>query len=204
MEKKKKNNSGILVGILIGLVIAIIVVGGLFAIGTIGFKTSKTSDNGQTSENNQTDTNINGNNNEETTNNSDNLSWTQYILTQHILEAKVSTVEKESIVTLDDLKEVLPKFENTKIIKTWYDSRGSMVDGVSLNISYENNDNKYIINIDANNNYCEIYGSSLNDELKNIIESAVTSEKNDEMKSTGKYFYELSGCDSKVLDKLIK
>ena len=54
---EKKNNSGILVGILIGLVIAIIVVGGLFATGTIGFKTDVNADNGQTSENNQTGTN---------------------------------------------------------------------------------------------------------------------------------------------------
>ena len=52
---EKKNNSGMLVGILIGIIITLLVVGGLFATGTIGFKTSTTTDNGQTSENNQTD-----------------------------------------------------------------------------------------------------------------------------------------------------
>lgn len=50
MEKKK--NSGMLVGILIGLVIALLVGVGLFATGTIGFKTDVNADNGQTSENN--------------------------------------------------------------------------------------------------------------------------------------------------------
>ena len=50
---EKKNNNGMLVGILIGLVIALLVGVGLFATGTIGFKTSTTSDNGQTSENNK-------------------------------------------------------------------------------------------------------------------------------------------------------
>ena len=54
MESEKKNN-GILVGILIGLVIALIIVGGLFATGTISFKQTATSDNGQASEKNQTD-----------------------------------------------------------------------------------------------------------------------------------------------------
>ena len=53
MENEKKNN-GTLVGILIGIVLTLLVVGGLFATGTIGFKTSTTSDNDQTSENNQT------------------------------------------------------------------------------------------------------------------------------------------------------
>ena len=54
---EKKNNSGMLVGILIGLVIALLVVVGLLATGTIGFKTSTTTDNGQISENNQTNEN---------------------------------------------------------------------------------------------------------------------------------------------------
>ena len=48
---EKKNNNGILVGVLIGLVIAIIVVVGLFATGTISFKSTTTADNGQSSEN---------------------------------------------------------------------------------------------------------------------------------------------------------
>ena len=49
---EKKNNSGMLVGILIGLVIALLVVGGLFATGTIKFKITTTSDNGQNQVNN--------------------------------------------------------------------------------------------------------------------------------------------------------
>ena len=51
---EKKNNSGILVGILIGIVITLLVVGGLFATGTIGFKTNTNADNEKTTENNET------------------------------------------------------------------------------------------------------------------------------------------------------
>lgn len=54
MEKK---NNGILVGILIGIIIMILVFIGLFATGTIGFKTSTTTDNEQTSENSETNNN---------------------------------------------------------------------------------------------------------------------------------------------------
>ncbi|MEE3342644.1 MAG: DUF5991 domain-containing protein [Bacilli bacterium] len=60
MENEKKNNSGMLVGILIGIIIMLLVFVGLFATGTIGFKTSTTSDNDQASENdNQIDNNKN-------------------------------------------------------------------------------------------------------------------------------------------------
>ena len=198
--ENQNNNKGV-IALLVVIIVILAVLCILFATGTITLKSNSVDNNNPTSNNTVND---NSNSTETTTNNSNNINWTQYILSQHILEANASTVEKTSTVTLDDLKEVLPKFENTKVIKTWYDSRGSMVDGVSLHISYENNDNKYIINIDANNNYCEIYGSSLNEELSNILESSITSEKNTEMKSTGKYFYELDGCDSSVLDKYVK
>ncbi len=58
MENEKKNN-GMLVGILIGIIIMLLVFVGLFATGTIGFKTTTTNNNGQTSDNNQTNTTIN-------------------------------------------------------------------------------------------------------------------------------------------------
>lgn len=54
MENEKKNNSGMLVGILIGIIIMLLVFVGLFATGTISFKSTTTSDNGQTSESNET------------------------------------------------------------------------------------------------------------------------------------------------------
>ena len=46
-----------MVGILIGIVLTLLVVVGLFATGTIGFKTSTTTNKGQNNENNQTDNN---------------------------------------------------------------------------------------------------------------------------------------------------
>ncbi len=56
---EKKNNGGILVGILIGLVIAVVVVGGLFVTGTIGFKSSTTNNSEQKSLNNNNEVNEN-------------------------------------------------------------------------------------------------------------------------------------------------
>lgn len=66
---EKKNNSGILVGILIGLVIALFVGVGLFATGTINFKTNTNTDKEQTRENNQTNAieNTTNNTTQETT-----------------------------------------------------------------------------------------------------------------------------------------
>ena len=88
---EKKNNSGILVGILIGIIIMLLVVGGLFATGTIGFKTNKTADNRQGSENNQineTNNNTVKDNKEETEDNNlkDNkeIDYTKFIGTWHI------------------------------------------------------------------------------------------------------------------------
>ena len=52
--KNEKKNSGMLVGILIGIVLMLLVVGCLFATGTISFKETATNNNGQTSENSQT------------------------------------------------------------------------------------------------------------------------------------------------------
>ena len=55
---EKKNNSGILVGILIGIIIMLLVVGGLFATGTIGFKTNTANNNGNINTNSSEDNNI--------------------------------------------------------------------------------------------------------------------------------------------------
>ncbi|MBR3161631.1 MAG: hypothetical protein IKF19_02750 [Bacilli bacterium] len=52
----KKNNNEILVGILIGIIIMLLVLVGLFATGTISFKTTTINENGQASENKYEDT----------------------------------------------------------------------------------------------------------------------------------------------------
>ena len=53
MAKEKKNNGGMLVGILIGIIMMLVVGIVLLATGTVGFKQTTNSDNGQTNENNQ-------------------------------------------------------------------------------------------------------------------------------------------------------
>ena len=58
MENEKKSN-GTLVGILIGIVITLLVVGGLFVTGTIGFKKNTNVDNNQVGENTTEESNNN-------------------------------------------------------------------------------------------------------------------------------------------------
>lgn len=204
--ENKNNNKGV-IALLVVIIVILAVLCVLFATGTISLNTSTTNNNEQTTGNNG-----NTDNTETSTNDSNNLNWTQYILEQHIIDAKAFTVEKTSTVTLDDLKEALPKFENTKLIKSYYNSRGSLIDGVTMNISYSTSEEadaqKYQLTISANNNYCEIYSvKELDDTLLNILDNAKTSEKNTELKNQGveiEYFYELDGCDSSVLDKYVK
>ena len=206
---EKKSNSGLLVGILIGIIIMLVIFIGLFATGTVSFKSTTTTDNKQTSENEQ-----NSENNDDTANNDSKADndWVEYILSQHIVDAKVFNLEKTSVVTWDDLKELLPQMKKMKIIKTYYNSRGSMIDGVNLNISYDTSevadDYQYKINISANNNYCEIYDvSGLDDKLLNILDNVKVREKNIELNKEDaetRYYFELEGCNSSIFDNYIK
>ena len=73
---EKKNNSGMLVGILIGIVITLLVVGGLFVTGTIGFKTNTTNNNEQNKSSNTENNEVSNN---EVSNNEDSLINNTYI-----------------------------------------------------------------------------------------------------------------------------
>lgn len=77
MENEKKSN-GTLVGILIGVIIMLLVGIGLFATGTIGFKTNTTVENGQTS--GDTDKNI------ETTTNEDEADISREVMDKFFTE----------------------------------------------------------------------------------------------------------------------
>ena len=206
---EKKNNNGMLVGILIGIIIMLVVVGGLFATGTIRFKTSKTSDNGQTSENNQmtsTETNqsetINNNSNEKS-------SWVDYLLSRHLLDAKITRVRSKDLgdsvdlnktvtIEINDVKELLSNLKSNKLIKTWSQGRGGP-DKDHLVIAYENNNERYDFEI----YYGSIAIDKLDEEFKTILDNNKYEEKNTEYKNTqgSFYFYSIDGYSDTMFDK---
>ncbi len=224
MENEKKSN-GTLVGVLIGLVIALLVVGGLFATGTIGFKTTTTNNNEQASDNNQTtSTETNqpetSNNNQttstetnqpETSNNNSNekSSWVDYLLSRHLLDAKITRVRSKDLgdsvdlnktvtIKMNDVKELLTNLKSNKLIKTWSQGRGGP-DKDHLVIAYENNNERYDFEI----YYGSIVIDKLDEEFKTILDNNKYEEKNAEYKNIqgSFYFYSIDGYSDTIFDK---
>ena len=119
---EKKNNSGMLAGILIGIIIMLLVVGGLFVTGIIGFKTNTTTDNGQTSENNQ------GNNTISETQNSNIQEKTK-----KNFDSFIGTWENEK--TLNNIE--IKKITDNEITFTWFLYRLTGIDD-DTTISFDN------------------------------------------------------------------
>jgi len=206
----EKNNKGI-IALLVVLVIILSVLCVLFATNTISFNSNSVNNNNQFNEN------ITENNNttEDTTNNNtsnDNQvssSWVNYLLSRHILEAKVTRVRSKKLgdsedynktvtITMDDIKEILSKLENSRLSKTWSQGRGGL-DKDHLTISYENNDQKYEFEI----YYGTIAVDKLDDEFKSILENSKYEERNTEYKNTqgAFYFYGISDYTETIFDK---
>ena len=124
--EQEKNNKGVIV-LLIVLVVILAVLCVLFATGTISFN-SNSVNNG----NDQSNGSVSENNNTATDNTIDNSqvssSWTSYLLSRHILEAKVTRVRSKDLgdaedynktvtITMDDVKTILSSLENKKLLK---------------------------------------------------------------------------------------
>lgn len=180
-----KNNKGVIV-LLIVIIIILSVLCVLFATGTIILKSNNVENN-----------NINENN------------WVDYLLSHHILDAKISRirskdlgdaedVNKTETITIDEVKEVLSNFKNSKLTKTWSQGRG-WPDKDHLTIVYENNDKKYEFEI----YYGTIAVDELDDEFKNILEQNKYDEKNTEYKNMegSFYFYSIANYNETIFDK---
>ena len=208
----QQNNNKSLIALLIVIIIILVVLCILFATNTISFNS-----NSVNNINNKSNGNITENNNttEDTTNNNtsnDNQvssNWVNYLLSRHILEAKVTRLRskdlgdsedynKTVIITIDDVKEILSKLENSRLSKTWSQGRGGP-DKDHLTISYENNDQKYEFEI----YYGTIVVDKLDDEFKNILENSKYEERNTEYKNTqgSFYFYSISDYTETIFDK---
>ena len=137
----KEKNKNILIGVLIVIIITLLGIITLVLTGTIKLKNENNIEN--------EDNNIIENNSEK----NNEISWTDYLLTQHILDAKMTRIRSKDLgdtedinktITIDpsDLKIILSKMKDNKLIKTYSLGVGGP-ERDFLQISYEKNDNKY-------------------------------------------------------------
>lgn len=196
----KEKNKNILIGVLIVIIIILLGIITLVLTGTIKLKNENNIEN--------EDNNIIENNSE-----TDNeISWTDYLLTQHILDAKMTRIrskdlgDKEDInktITIDpnDLKIILSKMKDNKLIKTYSLGIGGP-ERDFLQISYEKNDNKYEFQM--------INGRIILDkadrELVDFFDNKNYEEKNTEYKEKDGsfYYYNINGYDENIFNEYIK
>lgn len=204
-EKGKNNNAVIAVLVVIIVILGILCV--LFATNTISFNSKVVNDNSKLS-------NENNSNLEEEENNSlvkekVNSKWIDYLLSCHILEAKLTRVRSKDLgdnedfnktvtISLDDLKNILSKIRNSDLLKTYSLGRGGP-DSDHLSVSYEYNEQIYKFEI----YYGSIAVDNLDNGLKTILENNNYNEKNTEYKNSDSsfYFYSIEDYSSSIFDE---
>lgn len=196
----KEKNKNILIGVLIVIIITLLGIITLVLTGTIKLKNENNIEN--------EDNNIIENNSEK----NNEISWTDYLLTQHILDAKMTRIRSKDLgdtedinktITIDpsDLKIILSKMKDNKLIKTYSLGVGGP-ERDFLQISYEKNDNKYEFQM--------INGRIILDktdrELVDFFDNKNYEEKNIEYKDKDGsfYYYNINGYDENIFNEYIK
>lgn len=196
----KEKNKNILIGVLIVIIIILLGIITLVLTGTIKLKNENNIEN--------EDNNIIENNSEK----NNEISWTDYLLTQHILDAKMTRIRSKDLgdtedinktITIDpnDLKIILSKMKDNKLIKTYSLGVGGP-ERDFLQISYEKNDNKYEFQM--------INGRIILDkadrELVDFFDNKNYEEKNIEYKDKDGsfYYYNINGYDENIFNEYIK
>lgn len=136
-------------------------------------------------------------------------NWVNYLLSQHILEAKITRVRSTDLgdseelnktitISMDDVKEILTKLESSKLSKTWSDGRGGPVRD-HLIITYEKNNQNYAFEI----YYGDISVNKLDNEFKDILENIKYEEKNTEYNNIpgAFYIYDIENFSETIFDK---
>ena len=208
MEKERNNKGVIILLTVIIVILAVLCI--LFATDTISFNSNTVNNNTQSNSNINEAKNTNENSsNSQNSENQTGSSWVNYLLSRHILDAKITRVRSKDLgdseeinktitLTMDDVKEILSKLENNKLSKTWSEGRGGP-ERDHLIISYENNDKKYEFEI----YYGDISVNKLDDEFKSILEVNKYEEKNTEYKNIqgAYYFYDIENYTETIFDK---
>ena len=208
MEKEKNNRGVIILLTVIIVILAVLCV--LLATDTISFNSNTVNNNTQSNSNINEAKNINENSsNSQNSENQTGSSWVNYLLSRHILDAKITRVRSKDLgdseeinktitLTMDDVKEILSKLENNKLSKTWSEGRGGP-ERDHLIISYENNDKKYEFEI----YYGDISVNKIDDDFKAILEANKYEEKNTEYKNIqgAYYFYDIENYTETIFDK---
>ena len=200
--ENQKNNKGIII-LLSSIIIILLALCVLFATGTISFKSAEANSNDS-----------NENNIIENTNNNDESysSWVDYLVSCHILDAKITRMRSKDLgdsedfnetvtITMNDVNELFSKFKNSKISKTWSQGRGGP-DRDHLTIAYEKDDNKYEFEI----YYGTIVVDKIDNDFKNVLDNSKYDEKNIEYKNTegSFYFYSIEDYNEAIFDKYFK
>ena len=146
--------------------------------------------------------------NEMQQNTSFNSNWINYLLSTHILEAKISRLRsvdlgddydlnKTVTISMNDLKNILTDLEDNKLIKTYSNGRGGP-DKDHLTIKYEYNEKIYKFEIF----YGSISVTSLDEELKNILNDNNYEEKDLQYKDVDGsfYFYDIDNYSDSIFD----
>lgn len=201
MERENRNLK-ILVIILCVLVLAL---GGYFFYDKVLSDDRNVNNENENFNNNKID-------NTEDINEEKNLSWINYLLSLHILEAKVTRVRSKDLgdsidlnntvtLSMDNLKEALSKLENNKLLKIWSEGKGGP-DRDLLTISYENNDQKYELRIWNGT----IIPDNLDNNFIKILNSDKYIEKNQEYQDSegAFYFYVIENYSETIFDKYFK
>lgn len=194
----KEKNKNILIGILMTIIIVLLTIIILITTGII----KKDNNNKDITNNNKDITN-----NDEVIQN--NIDWTEYILSSHILEAKISRIRSKDLgdnvdinktitIEMSGLKELLSKIKENQLTKVYSLGRGGLQRD-TIEISYEKNDNKYEITI--------INGSiaiDTNDTtLVEILDKQKYKEENIEYKNQegSFYYYRIENYNETIFDK---
>lgn len=152
---KSEKTKNIIISILVVIIIIILTIMILMLTGVIDLN----SKDNEISNNNKSEEIIDKKDNSSTPEELvEKKDWTEYLLSMHILEAKVKRIRykefgaerdqnETKVIDLAQLKELLSKLKDSELKMVYSLGMGGSGDGDYLEVMYEKDDNKYIFNV---------------------------------------------------------
>ncbi len=152
---KSEKTKNIIISILVVVIIIILTIMILMLTGVIDLN----SKDNEISNNNKSEEIIDKKDNSSTSEKLiEEKDWTEYLLSMHILEAKVKRIRykefgaerdqnETKVIDLTQLKELLSKLKDSELKMVYSLGMGGSSDGDYLEVAYEKDDNKYKFNI---------------------------------------------------------